>query len=132
MSLKTIASFSFPYEAQIAWAKLDSQGIPAFIVDEHTINAQWLYSNALGGVRLRVPDEFAEEAYSILTEDNASDVENEQGYDSVQCTQCGSFNTEFTKARKRGAYLVFLLLDFPLYPVEHEHKCRDCGHVDIT
>ena len=41
----TIATFSFPYEAQIARAKLDSEGIPATVADEHTINMQWLYSN---------------------------------------------------------------------------------------
>ena len=46
--LKTIATYSFPYEAQIARARLDSEGIPAFVADEQTINMQWLYSNALG------------------------------------------------------------------------------------
>ncbi len=102
------------------------------MADEHTINAQWLYSNALGGVRLRVPEEFVEQAHLLLNEDYAIDVENEQGYDSIQCSQCGSFNTEFLKAKKRGAYLVFLFLEFPLYPVEHEHTCRDCGHIEST
>lgn len=132
MSLTTIASYSFPYEAQIAWAKLDSEGIPAFIADEHTINAQWLYSNALGGVRLRVPEAFVEEALSILGQNYAADVEQRQGYDSVKCSRCGSFNTEFRKARKRWAYLVFLFLDFPLFPVKLEYECRDCGHTEVT
>tara|TARA_R100001143_G_scaffold755_1_gene2242 strand:- start:4968 stop:5165 length:198 start_codon:yes stop_codon:yes gene_type:complete len=48
--LKTVATFSFPHEAHIARAKLESEGIPALVADEHTINMQWLYSNALGGV----------------------------------------------------------------------------------
>jgi hypothetical protein len=29
--LTTVASYSLPYEAQIAWARLDSEGIPAYI-----------------------------------------------------------------------------------------------------
>lgn len=63
--MMTITTFSLPIEAQIAWAKLDSEGIPAFVADEHTINAHWLYSNALGGVRLQVPNGFAEQAHNI-------------------------------------------------------------------
>ena len=132
MPLKTVANFSFPYEAQIAWAKLDSEGIPAFIADEHTINANWLYSNALGGVRLQVPAEFVEDASSILAEEYADDLEKEQGYDSLTCSKCGGANTEFQGTNKRGAFLAFLVIDFPLYPVKDKFKCRDCGHVEIT
>lgn len=64
--LVTIASYSMPYEAHIAKSRLDSEGIPAFMADEHTINMQWLYSNALGGVKLQVPEPYAEAAIEIL------------------------------------------------------------------
>lgn len=33
-----VASFSFPHDAQIARASLESAGIPATVADEHTIN----------------------------------------------------------------------------------------------
>lgn len=33
--LITIATYSFPYEADIAKPRLDSEGIPAFIADEY-------------------------------------------------------------------------------------------------
>ena len=132
MPLKTVAQFSFPYEAQIAWAKLDSEGIPAFIADEHTINANWLYSNALGGVRLQVPEALVEAASGILAQEYASHLENEQGYDSLMCSKCGGLNTEFQGSHKRGAFLAFLIIDFPLYPVKDRFKCRDCRHVEIT
>ena len=46
----TVARFSFPHEAYIAKASLEAAGIDSFIADEHTINMQWLYSNAMGGV----------------------------------------------------------------------------------
>ncbi len=132
MSLKTVARYSFPYEAQIAWAKLDSAGIPAFIADQHTINAQWLYSDALGGVRLQVPASLLAEAHSVLTGDQTEALEADQGYDFVECSSCGSRNTEFVKADKRIAYLMFLLIDFPLFPTKHTFRCRDCGHIEIT
>jgi len=128
--LKTIATYSFPYEAQIARARLDSEGIPAFVADEQTINMQWLYSNALGGVRLQVPQQFAEQAHGILSEDYSETLVEEQGVDSVECSSCGSFDTQPYQKGKRWAFLVFLGLDFPLYPVKNTFKCTQCGHVE--
>jgi hypothetical protein len=75
--LTTIARFSFPFEAQIAKSKLEAMGIPAFVADEHTINMDWLYSNAMGGVRLQVLQEQADEAIALLKEDNSQAVEAE-------------------------------------------------------
>ena len=128
--LVTIRRYSFPYEAQIARAKLDSEGIPAFIADENTINMQWLYSNALGGVRLQVPEPFAARAIALLDADFSDSVERQQGDDAVPCERCGSCNTEAYQQRKRWAFLVFLGLDFPLFPVKNTQRCRDCGHIN--
>ncbi|MCU4386420.1 DUF2007 domain-containing protein [Acinetobacter haemolyticus] len=58
MTWIVVKSFSFPYEAQIAKTQLEAAGIPAQIENEHTINMNWLYSNALGGVRLLVPNAY--------------------------------------------------------------------------
>ncbi len=62
-----VARFSFPHEAHIARASLDSVGIESYIADEHTVNTQWLYSNAIGGVRLMVAESDAEDAKQILS-----------------------------------------------------------------
>ncbi len=70
-----VARFSFPHEAQIARASLESAGIPAIIADEYTISIQWLYSNALGGVKVSVSEEHYEVAMSILNTNFASTVE---------------------------------------------------------
>ncbi|MGJ3255801.1 MAG: DUF2007 domain-containing protein [Alcanivorax sp.] len=45
----TVARFSMPDEAHIAKSRLESEGIPAFVADEHTVGMNWLYSNAMGG-----------------------------------------------------------------------------------
>jgi len=127
--LTTIATYSFPYEAQIARAHLDAEGIPAFVADEHTINMQWLYSNAMGGVRLQVPSVYAEQAKAILAEDLSDAVESEQGSDTLVCTVCGSHQVEPYQKGKRWAFLVFLGLDFPLFPVTNAVKCGECGHI---
>lgn len=70
-----VARFSFPHEAHIAKANLESAGIQSFIADEHTVNTQWLYSNAIGGVRLMVSEEDFEEATEILSCDFSESLE---------------------------------------------------------
>lgn len=128
--LTTIARYSFPYEAQIARAKLESEGVPAFVADENTINMQWLYSNALGGVRLQVPSSYAEQAMSILSEDMSEEVDAELGADASACTFCGGKNLEPFQKGRRIAFLVFIGLNFPLFPFKNTTKCKDCGHIE--
>ncbi|MDR2875814.1 MAG: DUF2007 domain-containing protein [Methylobacillus sp.] len=131
-SFITIASFSFPHEAHIAQASLEAEGIPAFIADEHTINMQWLFSNALGGVRVRVPREFAEKAREILAQDYSQLLDEEFGKDDIHCQKCGSANVEPYTEGKKPAFLVFLLLGFPLFFYRHGVKCKDCGAFSKT
>ncbi|WP_443628226.1 putative signal transducing protein [Candidatus Njordibacter sp. Uisw_002] len=70
-----IAAFSFPHEAHIAKASLEAANIPALIADEYTINMDWFYSNALGGVRLFVPIEHAAQAKAIIEQDYSNNVD---------------------------------------------------------
>jgi hypothetical protein len=74
--LITIARYSTPHEAQLAKSVLDAAGILAFVADEHTITMNWLYSNALGGVKLQVPASLASEAEAVL---DAAGKEEERG-----------------------------------------------------
>lgn len=76
-----VARFSFPHEAHIARASLDSVGIESHIADEHTVNTQWLYSNAMGGVRLMVAESDAEDAKQILSSDFSESLESELAVD---------------------------------------------------
>lgn len=130
--LVTISTYSFPYEAHIAKAKLDSEAIPAFIADEHTINMQWLYSNALGGVKLQVPEHFAEQALALLREDDQQALFEQEGGDFPVCPECGSSDTEYYRIGRRLAFLVFLGLDFPLFPTKDGLRCKACGAINPT
>lgn len=129
--LVTIATFSFPHEAHIAKAQLDALGIPSFIADEHTINMQWLYSDAMGGVRLQVPAEFADQAREVLNEpaEIAPIPESEIGPEPEPdvCPYCGGVLGEPYATGKRPAVLSWLFLGMPLWPVRQVRKCADCG-----
>ncbi len=73
--LVTIARYSWPYEADLAKAHLQAAGIMAFVTDEFLVNLNWLYSNAVGGVRLQVPEEDADAARELLKQDLSSEAE---------------------------------------------------------
>lgn len=64
--MKTLASFSLPMDAYLLRARLESSGITSYIRDENLITLDWLYSNAVGGVKVDVMDEDYEEALQIL------------------------------------------------------------------
>src|SRR5690554_2197838 len=84
-ALVTIATYSFPHEAHLAISRLDAVGIPAYIADEHTITMQWLYSNALGGVKVQVAAEFVDKAKDVLQENLSYLLEEEFGKDEHVC-----------------------------------------------
>ena len=125
----TVATFSFPHEAHIAKLKLDAKGIPAFVADEHTINMQWLYSSAIGGVKLQVPAPFVEQATQAWAEDFSDlfDSDEENDRDQLSCPACGGQKlTPFIRGKK-PAFVVFLLLGFPLFFYRRGFRCDVCG-----
>lgn len=121
-----VAKYSFPLDANIAKASLESEGIPAHIADEHTVNMQWLYSDAVGGVRLFVPEQFEVEAKTILNLNFAEDVDLAFEKSPEHCPQCNSLNVVNHTKGKKPAFLIFILLGFPLFFYKHGKKCSDC------
>ncbi|MCG6467327.1 DUF2007 domain-containing protein [Vibrio parahaemolyticus] len=129
-----VARFSFPHEAHIAKASLESAGIESYIADEHTVNTQWLYSNAIGGVRLMVAEADADDATQILNSNFSESVEHGVIADNSQdvCPNCGSKDLSAHTKGKRPAFLVFILLGFPLFFYKHGYKCNQCGEFSET
>lgn len=122
--LAIIAAYSFPHEAQLARSKLEAFDIPAFVLDEHTINMQWLYSDALGGVKLAVPASLEARARLLLEEDAAIE---EMDDPVIACAHCGGHHLHAYTLGKKPAFIVFLLLGFPLFFTRRGLKCDDCG-----
>ena len=67
--LVTIATFSFPPEAYIFKMKLESQGIQSYIEDEYVVTMMWLYSLAVGGVKLKVRESDESLAIEIISQE---------------------------------------------------------------
>jgi len=67
--LLTIRQFRDLPEALLAKSVLDSAGIECFLGDDNLIRMDWLWSNLLGGIKLRVRQEDALEASRLLEGD---------------------------------------------------------------
>ncbi len=63
--LVTVRTFSTPWEAQIAQARLGSEGLHSLIANEHVIRMVAL-SNAVGGIQLKVRERDAAAAAAVL------------------------------------------------------------------
>ena len=125
--IRTVATYSFPHEAHIARARLEADGIPAFVADEHTINMQWLYSHALGGVKVQVPESYREEAITSLSQDYSDLLIEQEGEDVWSCPECGSEKVESYTSGKIPAFFLFWLIQFPLWPTKKKFTCKQCG-----
>ena len=64
--LVTLETFSSSWEAQLARACLESEGIQAIVADEHFFRLYNALSSTLGGVRLQVRPEDFEQAAELL------------------------------------------------------------------
>jgi len=62
----TVATFSKPEEAHMLRLRLEAGGVPAYIQDENMVQTDWLYSNAIGGVRVQIDEDDADRAKEIL------------------------------------------------------------------
>jgi predicted RNA-binding Zn-ribbon protein involved in translation (DUF1610 family) len=118
--------------AEIAKAKLESEGIYCHLADKHHIGLNWLYSQALGGVKLYVRKQDEDIARTILATDEShylskiEDQFSEPEEDDV-CQKCGSQNIVYIN-RSRFFGILSLLTGLPLSIFGVRYKCKDCGH----
>ncbi|NQT73533.1 MAG: zinc ribbon domain-containing protein [Chloroflexi bacterium] len=134
--LITIAAFSYPTEVYLQQAKLESEGIQVFIADDYTVTMNWLYSNAISGVKLQVEEKDISRARAILYSDNSLFREDYQSSkDDSQCPRCGSLNTHYKTFDERllfGSWFVtFCIIGYPGFPLpflKRKWKCSDCNY----
>lgn len=110
MNWITIARYSLPYEAHLDRARLESEGILSIIADEYTINMQWLYSNAMGGVRLQVDEPDLARAAEILEEDRSGLIDDSiaPGLASRDDGEAPALSKLADQRHRRGFFMAFL------------------------
>ena len=131
--LVTIAKFFSLGEAKLVQGKLSSEGISAFLCDEHTHAINWHMGAAFGGIRLQVPDSQIIRALEIL--DGFEPGEPEEGEEDTEeapcCPECDSLEIrEVANANPRQISLWSAAIPFPEPPPQTTRywKCLICGY----
>lgn len=134
----TIRTFDNYIEANIVENVLNEEGIETRMQDENTVTANWLWSNAIGGIKLqiKVEDEtVAEDILNRLAEQNAKEQETIGFYESTEgldaqnriCIHCGSKNTKQVLLDKKWSLGSILAFGFPIFFQSKKWHCFHCG-----
>jgi hypothetical protein len=126
-----IGNYPTPLDGAMAKAHLESHGIDSVLFDAEMATS-WVYTNALGGVRLMVAaaDEVAardalaaDATLSAVDSENAAASADAIALDKPEswCPDCHSKDVEVVKEARRGWFSRF----FNPGPALH---CRACGH----
>ncbi len=109
--LVTVATFSYPIEAYLAKTKLDWEEIPCFVADDRLITWNWLYSRAIGGVRLQVKSGDWETALDVLEAPplNEADLEAQAELDDPRCPECNSPDVHYIGLDIHGVFASWVL-----------------------
>jgi hypothetical protein len=127
--VRTVASFREAYQAHLAKGKLETEGISAIVLDEYLVGINWMYSQAIGGVKVQVPEADYERAHKILEGDYAEDLialDPERSMDS--CPECGSPSIS-VHPYSRWWLIPSLLFLCPVFFGRKKWNCNSCGAV---
>lgn len=138
--LTIVASYLYPYEADLAKALLDSHDIESWVLDEHQIRQRWWLAGALGGVKVGVAEDDFERARQIVAVDHSSALESipecelPPHADEI-CPDCGAPSARLLEADTRVsartllavAASIFFSSPIPLRTVQEDWACGACG-----
>jgi hypothetical protein len=126
--LVTVETFATSWEAQLARARLESEGIESRMADENLVRLG--LSNAIGGVKLLVWEEDAAHAAELLRREARLPeiyLVTEEEALWPRCPGCNSDNLTLERWSRRLLMGSLLLLRFPLVIPRKRWKCRHCG-----
>jgi transposase-like protein len=108
---------------------LESQGIEVFLRDNHTVESNPLYSNAVGGVKLFVKTEDYQTAKQILDEVKLYSVDDDN--QPIKCPNCNAEQADMVTSIKDWKSLIsfalFILAYIMPFSLKHKYKCDQCN-----
>ncbi len=75
MNRVTVATYDFWPDAEIARGRLRVEGVEAHLADQHLVQTDWLYSIAVGGIKLQVAPRDVDRACEILAHDYSGELD---------------------------------------------------------
>lgn len=121
----TVSTFSKPEDAHMLRMRLEAGGVPAYVQDENMVQTDWLYSNAIGGVRVQIAEDDLDRAKEILQDPG---IETELP-SMPACPGCNSTNTAPDELPRRLSFLSLLVAGFPFLFSKTRWRCAACNRV---
>jgi hypothetical protein len=124
----TVRQFRDRPEALLAKGCLDSAGIQCALFGENMVRLDWFWSNAVGGVQLRVAPSDADAANEILMQPipEGFDVPGVGEYQQPHCPNCQSLDVTFKELNRPASYLTMTLsVPVPIY--RRAWRCHSCN-----
>lgn len=125
----TVLTFTYPHEAHLAQSILEAEKIPVFIKDELTTQVNNFYSNAIGGVKLQIPDSEFDKAYILLKEGGFIEqkakieiVKQSRVLNKNICPFCKS--KQISKKKDLSVLEIFVSKFLPVF--KPTYVCADC------
>jgi hypothetical protein len=128
-----IDAFIHPIECELARTRLEWHGIECYAFDHNIIVFNWLYSLAVGMVKLKVSRADAERAVEILQQEPVRvEITHELVADAqgeLFCPRCNSPDIFPERLHRRLVYLTWLAFGWPLPIITRKWRCMDCRHL---
>lgn len=129
--LVTLASFDNSIDAHLLRTKLENEGIPCFIFDEHMVTMNALYNITVGGIKVKVIAEDFDAAQALVEELSVKPIFNTDG-SILACPKCGSSHiTPGVKTTNIFGFIFWILIMAGQYPLNMKNKflCQQCKTV---
>ncbi len=124
-TFQKLATFQYSSEAMIFKGKLESEGIEVFLRDNHTVDANPMYSNAVGGVKMFVKTVDFFNANQILS--GISQYSLDENNELIKCPKCNAEQIDMvTSITNIKSLLSFIFVLLPLH-LKHKYKCENCN-----
>ena len=126
--------FTDPNEANLCKVQLDLNDIEHYEENENTSTMNWLYTNAIGGIKIFIDEKDVEKAQKIFDrKEETDDVEYieadelKTSEEAMSCPECGS--TNFTFVRYNPLLIVlFWFTILPFLKKSNKYQCLECYH----
>ena len=114
--------------ADIVRGRLEAEGIPAILGNRHLVTAEWMYSQAVGGVQIMVPRVQVDEAREIIALIDSGSFANidEELIPEDCCSICGTALVRKTSLSWKFALFIGHFLFLPLPFNKNKFYCPKC------
>lgn len=126
MNFIPLYNFTNYIDAHIVLGQLHAAGIDCWLKDEHTVHLIPVWTNAVGGIKLMVAEDQAEQGRALL-----EGIER-QRKSHFRCPKCGSNNVELVSTPRKPSNWLSALVSFSFgsYAIapDKAYHCFSCGH----